>query len=392
MNVTPLALHSPRALRDTLRAHGWDDGQAAAAASGIHPFAFHLTGLDQEALEALVRHAGGLGLEVVTGQDWAVLAGSRSRLSAFARPWLVPPALTQLALDVGLAMPAESAPVWQTARGPVALDRPVILGILNVTPDSFSDGGRYAGVDAALARADVLLEGGAAMLDIGGESTRPGRTESVPVEVELERVLPVVEALVRRHPELPLTIDTVKADVARAALGAGAAAVNDVSALRLDPDLARVVAEAKAGLVLMHSRGPILEIASYTHATYGDVVGEVVAELRAALGVAAAAGVSPEATAVDPGFGFSKTVEQNILLFDQLDALQALGRPVLVGPSRKRFLGAVTGQPLEALDARDRATATACALAWERGARLFRVHDAAAARDALTLAQAVGGP
>jgi dihydropteroate synthase len=244
-------------------------------------------------------------------------------------------------------------------------------------------------VDAALAQADALLEAGAALLDVGGESTRPGRTEAVPLSVELERVLPVVEALVRRHPALLLTIDTVKAEVARATLAAGAAAINDVSALRLDPELGRAVAEVKAGLILMHSRGGILEIASYEHAVYDDVVGEVIAELRAGLGAAAAAGVAPGATVVDPGFGFSKTVEQNILLFDQLDALQSLGRPVLVGPSRKRFLGAVTGQPLET---RDRASAIACALAWERGARLFRVHDAASARDALTLAQAVGGP
>jgi dihydropteroate synthase len=389
VKVTPLALHSPRAVRDTLRAHGWDDGQAAAAAGGIHPFAFHLTGLSQETLEALVRLSGSLGLEVLTGEGWAVLAGSRSRLSAFARPWLVPPALSQVAADVGLAMPAEPAPGWDTARGRVALDRAIILGILNVTPDSFSDGGRYSGLDAALAQVDALLEAGAAMLDVGGESTRPGRVESVPAEVELARVLPVVEAIVRRHPSLLLTIDTVKSEVARAALAAGAAAINDVSALRLDPDMGRVVAEAGAGLVLMHSRGSILELSSYAHATYGDVVGEVIAELRAALTAASAAGVAPDATVLDPGFGFSKTAEQNILLFDQLDALQALSRPVLVGPSRKRFLGTVTGQPLEA---RDRATATACALAWERGARLFRVHDAAAARDALTLAQALGGP
>jgi len=389
VNVTPLALHSPRAVRDTLRAHGWDDGQAAAAAGGIHPFAFHLTGLDQETLEALVRLSGSLGLEVLTGEGWAVLAGSRSRLSALARPWLVPPALSQLAIDVGHAMPAEPAPAWETARGRVALDRAVILGILNVTPDSFSDGGHYTGLEAALAQADALLEAGAAMLDVGGESTRPGRAESVPVEVELARVVPVVEALLRRHPSLLLTIDTVKSEVARAALAAGAAAINDVSALRLDPDMGRVVAEAGAGLVLMHSRGSILELSSYAHAAYEDVVGEVIAELRAALAAASAAGVAPDATVLDPGFGFSKTAEQNILLFDQLDALHALGRPVLVGPSRKRFIGAVTGQPLEA---RDRATASACALAWERGARLFRVHDAAAARDALTLAQALGGP
>lgn len=389
MNVTPLALHSPRAVGDTLRAHGWDDGQAAAASGGIHPLAFHVTGLDQEALEALVRLSGSLGLEVLTGDGWALLAGSRSRLSAFARPWLVPPALSPLAIDIGLAMPAEPPAAWETARGPVALDRPVLLGILNVTPDSFSDGGRYAGVDAALAQADALLAAGATMLDVGGESTRPGRTEPVPTEVELERVLPVVQALVRRHPSLVLTVDTVKSAVARAALDAGAAAINDVSALRLDPAIGRAVAEAKAGLILMHSRGPLLELASYTHTAYVNVVGEVIAELRTALAQAGDAGVALGATVLDPGFGFSKTVEQNVLLFDQLDALQALGRPVLVGPSRKRFLGAVTGQPVEA---RDRATATACALAWERGARLFRVHDVASARDALALAQAFGGP
>jgi dihydropteroate synthase len=387
VTVTPLALHSPRAVRDLLRAHGWDAGQAVAAAGGIHPLAFHITGLGQDTLEALVRHGGSLGLDVLTGDDWALMCGSRSRLSAFARPWLVPPVLSQLAVEIGLAMPAEPAQSWQTARGPIALDRPVLMGILNVTPDSFSDGGRFHGLDSALAQADALLAAGADIVDIGGESTRPGRSETVPVKTELERVLPVVEALIRRHPTLVITVDTVKAAVARATLEAGAAAINDVSALRLDRAMAPVVAEAGAGLVLMHSRGSILEIASYTHASYADVVGEVLAELRTAVTAAGDAGIPMPAVAVDPGFGFSKTVEQNLLLLDQLEALHALGRPVLVGPSRKRFLGAVTGLPLED---RDRATAAACALAWERGARMFRVHDVTAARDALAFAAAVG--
>ncbi len=387
MNVTPLPLHSPRAVSDALRAHGWEEGVAAAAAGGIHPLAFHAAGLGQDALEALVRHAGSLGLEVLTGDGWAVLAGSRSRLSAFAHPWLVPPALSALAMEIGLAMPGEPPLVWSTARGPVTLDRPVILGIVNVTPDSFSDGGRFAGVDGAVAHADALLEAGAALLDVGGESTRPGRAEPVPADVELARVLPVVTALVKRHPSVVLSVDTVKAEVARAVLDAGAAVINDVSALRFDPALGAAAAAARAGLILMHSRGSILEIASYTHATYDDVAGDVIRELRTALAAAEAAGVAPEALVVDPGFGFSKTVEQNVELFGRLESLQALGRPVLVGPSRKRFLGAVTGQPLED---RDRATATACALAWERGARLFRVHAVAAAREALALAQAIG--
>jgi len=387
VNVTPLALHSPRAVREALRSHGWEEALADTAAEGIHTSAFHLTGLDQGALEALVPFAGGLGLEVLTGENWAILAGSRSRLSALARPWTVPEPLTQIAAGIGMALPPAPATSWQTARGSVFLDRPVLLGILNVTPDSFSDGGRFAGIEAALAHAEELLAAGATILDVGGESTRPGRTEEVPAEEELRRVVPVVEALARRYPELVVSIDTVKADVARAALDSGAAAVNDVSALRLDPAMAATVASAKAGVILMHSRGPILEVSSYRHADYGDVVGEVLAELRSALELAAEAGIGIDSTVVDPGFGFSKTAEQNLLLFDQLPALQALGRPVLVGPSRKRFLGSVTGGPVED---RDRATATACALAYERGARLFRVHDVSSAREALALAQAMG--
>ncbi|MBA3258926.1 MAG: dihydropteroate synthase [Gemmatimonadales bacterium] len=289
-----------------------------------------------------------------------------------------------------MALPADPPELWRTARGPVPLDRPVLVGILNVTPDSFSDGGRFTATDVALAHADALVEAGATIVDVGGESTRPGRSEPVSLEEELRRVVPVVEALARARPDLLISVDTVKAEVARQALEGGAAAVNDVSAFRLEPAMAKVAAEAGAGVVLMHSRGALLEIASYAHAEYRDgVVAEVLAELREAVLAATVAGIAPEAIAVDPGFGFSKTVEQNIQLFDQLAALQALGRPVVVGPSRKRFLGAVTGRPVED---RDRATAAACALAWGRGARLFRVHDVAAAGEALAVARAVGAP
>ena len=389
MNVTPLALHSTGAVRGALRSHGWDDGLARASASGIAPLAFHLTGLDQGALEALVRFGGTLGLEVVTGEDWAILTGSRSRLSAFARPWTAPEPLADVAFRVGLAMPAEPASGWRTARGAVPVDRPVILGILNVTPDSFSDGGRYTRTEAALEHAEALLADGAAIIDVGGESTRPGRTESVSAAEEMRRVIPVIEALVRGHPGLIISIDTVKSEVARAALDAGAAVVNDVSAFRLDPAMAGVAEASGAGVILMHSRGSVLEIASYTHTDYaGDVVGGVVAELRASLTAATSARIEADAIVLDPGLGFSKTAEQSVELFDQLAAFQALGRPLLVGPSRKRFLGAVTGLPVEE---RDRATAAACALAWERGARLFRVHAVAAAREALALAKALEG-
>jgi dihydropteroate synthase len=388
VNVTPLALRSSRAVRQALRSHGWEEALAESAAVGIETTAFHLTGLDQGAIEALVPFAGGLGLEVLTGDSWAILAGSRSRLSALARPWNVPESLAGVAAKIGLAMPAEPVSRWQTARGQVPVDRAVLVGILNITPDSFSDGGRFAGLDSALMHAEELLRQGATILDVGGESTRPGRAEEVPLEEELRRVVPVIEALFREHPDLMISVDTVKAAVARASIEAGAAIVNDVSALRLDPDMPAVVAQTGAGVVLMHSRGSILEIASYTHADYaGDVVGGVLRELSDGLARATAAGINPEATVVDPGFGFSKTVEQNIVMLDQLAALQALGRPILVGPSRKRFLGSITGLPVED---RDRVTATACAMAYERGARLFRVHAADVARETLALAHAVG--
>jgi dihydropteroate synthase len=389
VNVTPLALHSPRAVRDVLRAAGWEDGLAATAAAGTHPLALRITGMDQDALEALVHFAGTLGVDVLTGDDWAIVSGSRARLGALARPWLVPEHLVEAATLVGLAMPGEQPAQWDTARGPIPLDEPVLMAILNVTPDSFSDGGRLQDVRAALSHADGVLAEGAAILDVGGESTRPGRTESVSVDEELRRVVPVVEAIVRAHPRVPISVDTVKSDVARAALDAGAAIVNDVSAFRLDPSMAETVASRRAGTVLMHSRGPILEISSYRHADYGeDIMGQVVSELRDAVTRAGDAGIAPGAVVVDPGFGFAKTEEQSLRILDQLEALHALGRPILVGPSRKRF---VSGGKLEVGD-RDAVTAAACLLAWERGARVFRVHSVPLVRDALALARRVGGP
>jgi dihydropteroate synthase len=383
-----LATHSPRAVRDALAARGWDEVKAEAASGGARPAAVELSGLDDATLLALVRYAGEIGLDILTGDDWAVMGGSVARLSALARPWAVPDPLAELAGLVGRALPAEMPALWVTARGPIALDRPAILGILNVTPDSFSDGGRFLTADAALARADRLLADGARILDVGGESTRPGN-EPVPVEVERARVVPVIEALARRHPAVPISVDTVKAEVARVALEAGAAILNDVSAFRLDPAMADVAARGGAGVVLMHSRGTVSTMARLDHAEYApDVVSGVQGELAEALDRAVTAGVVPDRIVLDPGFGFAKTAEQNLLLLDQLSALSTLGRPLLVGPSRKRFLGSVTGRDVAE---RDAATAAACVLAYERGARLFRVHDVAQTRDALAVASAVRG-
>ncbi len=387
MKVVPLAVHSPRAIEEALRSRGWDAGLAGDAAGGTHPAAFLVSGLASPTVEALVRHAATLGLDIFTGDDWAVLSGGASRLGALARPWVVPAPLAELATAIGTAAIPAPARSWRTARGVLSLDAPVLVGILNVTPDSFSDGGAHPDVGAALARAAQLVAGGARVIDVGGESTRPGRSESVPAAEELRRTTPVVAAIVREHPDILVSIDTVKSAVARAALDAGAAVVNDVSAFRLDEAMAGVVAAAGAGTVLMHSRGDILELSSYRHANYPrGVVSAVLDELGDAARAAADAGIAAECIVLDPGLGFSKTPPQNLQLLDQLGVLLALGHPLMVGPSRKRFLAARPGdQPAD----RDAASAAACVLAWERGARLFRMHDAGIARDALALAEAV---
>lgn len=277
--------------------------------------------------------------------------------------------------------------LWHTARGPLSLDRPRVMGILNVTPDSFWDGGRHAGVDAALRQAGRLVREGADLIDVGGESTRPG-ARPVPVEEELRRVGPVVEAIVREWPDLLVSADTVKAAVAEAALEAGAAVVNDVAGLRLDPDLGRVCADAGAGLVLMHSRGTVDRMARYETAVYGpDAVGEVVAELGQAIERARAAGVREASLVLDPGLGFSKRTGESVAVLRELGRVLDLGIPVMIGPSRKRFLGELAG----GLEAGDRlpGTIAACVAGLLAGARIFRVHDVAPVRHALAVAEAV---
>ncbi|HZO08229.1 MAG TPA: dihydropteroate synthase [Myxococcota bacterium] len=268
-------------------------------------------------------------------------------------------------------------------------ERVAIVGVLNATPDSFSDGGRFASgrarVDAALAvdAAAALLAGGADALDIGGESTRPG-APGVPAEVELDRVVPVIEALAKRF-ETPLWIDTRKALVARAALAAGACAVNDVSGLRCDPALAGVAAAAGAGLVVGHLRGSPETM--HEAAPFDDVLAEVGDELAASVAEARAAGIPDERLVVDPGLGFGKDWRETLRLLARVDALRTrLALPVLVGPSRKSFLGRVTGDPV---GARDAATAAACAVAAFLGADAVRVHDAAGAARAVAVGRAL---
>ena len=257
-----------------------------------------------------------------------------------------------------------------------------IVGVLNVTPDSFSDGGRYLEPDAGVEHALRLAAEGADVIDVGGESTRPGAPE-VPVEEELRRVLPILERLARAGFPVPISIDTSRASVARAALDTGAAMVNDVRGLA-DPELAAVVAGAGVPVVLMHMRGTPRDMRE--RAVYGDVVAEVRTELGEAMARAIRAGVREDRIVLDPGIGFAKTAEQSVTVLARLSELAGLGRPILVGPSRKSFIGAITGAPAEERLAGTLAAVTAAVLG---GATFLRVHDVAAARQAARVATAL---
>jgi dihydropteroate synthase len=259
---------------------------------------------------------------------------------------------------------------------------PFLMGVVNVTPDSFSDGGRFLGRDAAVAHAERLVAEGADLVDVGGESTRPGAPE-VPLHVEERRVVPVIERLRQRGCKIPISVDTRKAAVARAALAAGADLVNDVSGLA-DPALLDLVAERRVPAVLMHMRGTPADMAS--RAVYADVVGEVERELSEALERAVKAGVHEDRILLDPGLGFAKTAEQSLALLAALPRLRRLGRPLLVGPSRKSFVGKVTGASVDERLPGTLAAVAACVLA---GVEVIRVHDVAAARQAAQVAAAI---
>jgi dihydropteroate synthase len=265
-------------------------------------------------------------------------------------------------------------------QGPV----PVLFGILNVTPDSFSDGGDFLDPETAAGHAVAMLEEGAHVIDVGGESTRPG-SDPVSGEEERRRVVPVIEGIISARPDAVVSVDTYRAGTAEAALEAGTGIVNDVTALRGDPRMASVVAEAGCPVVLMHMLGEPKTMQEAPR--YGDVVREVKDFLAERAEHAVAAGVRPENVALDPGIGFGKTLEHNLALLRRLDAIVELGFPVMVGASRKRFIGKLTG----AETARDRVygTVATTVLGYERGATLFRVHDVGANREALAVAAAV---
>jgi len=246
-----------------------------------------------------------------------------------------------------------------------------IMGILNVTPDSFSDGGRFADADPALAHARDMAAAGADIIDIGGESTRPGAAP-LSREDELRRIIPLIERL-SSELTVPISVDTYKSSVAQEAIRAGAAIVNDISGLRFSHDMANVVAESGVAVVIMHIKGTPRDMQQSP--AYGDLVGEVMDYLEEGIEIATKAGVDREKILIDPGIGFGKTLEHNLIIMNRLDEFRALGRPVLLGPSRKKFIGTVLGVPVP--DQRVDGTAATVSLGIERGASIVRVHDVA---------------
>jgi len=263
------------------------------------------------------------------------------------------------------------------------LSRPVVMGIVNVTPDSFSDGGKFSVADTATEHGLSLVAQGAGILDIGGESTRPGATP-VPLEEELRRVIPVIEGL-SKHAGVPISIDTYKPEVMRAAIAAGATIVNDVFALQ-QPGALEVVAASNAGVCLMHSQGTPQTMQADPQ--YQDVVGEVADFLRKRMMAAEAHGIYRERIMLDPGFGFGKRSVHNIALLHELKSICNIGQPVLAGLSRKSILGQITGNDV---DARLHSSIAAAVIAALKGARILRVHDVKATVDALKIVTAVEG-
>ena len=272
-------------------------------------------------------------------------------------------------------------PGWSLPGQRLDLSSGVLVGVLNVTPDSFSDGGEFTDTPVAIAHGIAMAGQGAAIVDVGGESTRPG-AKPVSEDEEKRRLLPVVEGLLAAG--VVVSVDTYKPAVARAGLAAGAAVINDVTGFR-DHEMVGVVADSRCGVVAMHMRGTPVDM--HLDPTYDDVVGEVEAYLLAAAERLEAAGIPRERIVIDPGIGFGKRAAHSLTLLANLDRLAAHDLPVMVGTSRKGFLGKVSGN--DTREGRDRATAVTTALAFTRGARVFRVHDVVGSRDALRVAGAI---
>lgn len=274
---------------------------------------------------------------------------------------------------------------WQTSRRKIELDRPIVMGILNVTPDSFSDGGKFSSLDSAVRQAEKMIVEGARIIDIGGESTRPG-SKRVSVQEEIERTAPVIEKITAEF-DVAVSIDTSKSEVADASVDAGVEIINDISGLRFDPRVADIAARHKAGLVLMHSRGEFETMHSLSPVK--NIFEEVASDFRRSVSIAKEAGVSDESIVLDVGIGFGKTVEQNLELIAKLDKLveEFNSYPILVGASRKSFIGKILGGV--SADRRLSGSLAATIISVWNGAKIVRVHDVKETAEALKILQAV---
>ena len=332
-------------------------------------------GLEEGQTEVLRRKGLARGMEVYLGHsreagEKVLLWGDRRQLEEMARECLEMPILSEIGAGLKGSLTNLFQSEYRFHCGDYALPvgrKTLLMGVLNVTPDSFSDGGEFLNSNAAIARGRLLIQEGADILDIGGESSRPG-SQPIDVREELARILPPLRSLVKMG--IPISVDTYKSEVARIALQEGASLINDISGLRLDPALADVVARAGAGLVIMHMKGTPQDMQKDPH--YDCLMGEIMAYLRGGIALAESAGVRAQAIAVDPGVGFGKNLGHNLTLLRRLRELKCLGKPILVGPSRKSFIGRILDLPVD-----DRVEGTAAAVAWAicKGAGMVRVHD-----------------
>lgn len=375
-----------------------DDGGIAAMLPKMSHLNIHIAGVPCPAANIIKQEMLAVGGDAAVARGTVscrlpatdvILMGTKKQLTRLAgkisrQPFGLPALAESLLKTIG-TLEGELAPLRTARRELIFGKRTLLMGIVNVTPDSFSDGGKYFATAHAIDHARRLVDDGADILDIGGESSRPG---AMPVSAaeELNRIVPVIEALAGKI-TVPLSVDTTKAAVARAAVAAGAEIVNDISAMRFDPEMASTVKNSGAAVVLMHMRGTPRDMQE-GDLVYKSLWGEIIGFLAERIAAGVAAGIPQERMMIDPGLGFGKTAEDNLKLINGLPECRVLGRPILMGPSRKSFLGRITGSGPEDRGEETAAAVTACIL---RGAQVIRVHDVRTVKKVAAVADALRG-
>lgn len=393
--MRPVVLDSPEAVRLEMTRIGIDPAGIASMLPKLDHTPVLLKSVRSAAANILKQEMLSLGGDAAVARGTVscsiestdvLLIGNRKQLGHLSKKLQGQPfGLSTLAARLSELLKNTSAnpQFWRTSKREIPLVRPLIMGILNITPDSFSDGGRYCTADQALSRAIQMAEEGADIIDIGGESTRPGAPQ-VTTEEEMLRILPLIGSLATRL-SIPISTDTWKSTVAEEALNAGAEIINDISGLSFDNKLAGVIARHRCGAVLMHTRGTPKDMQSDTQ--YDDLMADISSGLESSASTALSAGIEKECIVVDPGIGFGKDWKGNLEILARLEELSGLGYPLLVGASRKSFIGKVTGQQLP--EQRMFGTAATVALAIAKGAKILRVHDVKEMRDTALMADAI---